>query len=82
MVSAFTDIAIPSDLAAFGEVGLAGELRSVSAARTRVDEAAKLGFGRVLLPISAARSLRKSAPIEVIGAATLAEAIKHTMPQK
>jgi DNA repair protein RadA/Sms len=81
-VSAFTDIAIPSDLAAFGEVGLAGELRSVSAARTRVDEAAKLGFGRVLLPTSAARSLRKNAPIEVIGAATLAEAIRHTMPQK
>ncbi len=80
-VSAFSDVAVPSDLAAFGEVGLAGEIRSVSAARQRINEAAKLGFSRVLLPAASARALRKDAPIELIGAATLAEAIRHVMPR-
>src|ERR671938_135498 len=80
-VSAFSDVAIPSDVAAFGEVGLAGELRSVSAARTRLGEAAKLGFSRVLLPASNARALRKDAPVELLGAATLAEALRHALPR-
>jgi DNA repair protein RadA/Sms len=80
-VSAFSDVAIPSDVAAFGEVGLAGELRSVSAARTRLNEAAKLGFSRVLLPASSAPALRKDAPVELLGAATLAEAIRHALPR-
>src|ERR671938_936786 len=80
-VSAFSDVAIPSDVAAFGEVGLAGELRSVSAARTRLGEAAKLGFSRVLLPASNARALRKDAPVELLGAATLTEAIRHALPR-
>jgi DNA repair protein RadA/Sms len=80
-VSAFSDVAIPADVAAFGEVGLAGELRSVSAARTRLNEAAKLGFSRVLLPASSARALRKDAPVELLGAATLAEAIRHALPR-
>jgi DNA repair protein RadA/Sms len=68
-------------VAAFGEVGLAGELRSVSAARTRLNEAAKLGFSRVLLPASSAPALRKDAPVELLGAATLAEAIRHALPR-
>ena len=80
-VSAFSDVAIPSDVAAFGEVGLAGELRSVSAARTRLNEAAKLGFSRVLLPASSAPALRKDAPVELLGAATLADAIRHALPR-
>ena len=80
-VSAFSDIPIPVDVAAFGEVGLAGELRAVSAPRERIKEAAKLGFSRVILPASSARALRKDAPIELVGAATLAEAIAHIMPR-
>ncbi len=80
-VSAFSDVPMPSDLAAFGEVGLAGELRAVSGARERVNEAAKLGFKRVVVPASTAQALRKSAPIEVIGAATLSDALRHIMPR-
>ncbi len=82
VVSAFSDIAIPNDLAVFGEVGLAGELRSVSGVRARVSEAAKLGFSRALVPASSARALRKDAPLELLGAATLAEALRHVMPQR
>src|SRR6185312_9680692 len=82
LVSAFSDIAVPAEVAAFGEVGLAGELRSVSAPRERLNEAAKLGFSRVILPAATARSLKKGAPIEVVGAATLSEAIGHVLPRE
>ncbi len=80
-VSAFSDVPMPHDLVAFGEVGLAGELRSVSGGRERVGEAAKLGFNRVIVPASTAQALRKGAPIEVIGAATLSDALRHIMPR-
>lgn len=41
---------LPADLVVFGEVGLAGEVRQVSHARRRLNEAARLGFTRVVVP--------------------------------
>ncbi len=52
IVSSFKNKAIPQDVAAFGEVGLSGEVRSVSMAKERVREAYKLGFGTCILPRS------------------------------
>jgi len=80
-VSAFSDVAVPDQTAAFGEVGLAGELRSVGNARERINEVARLGFNRVVVPASTAQALRKGAPIDVLGAATLTDAIRHIMPR-
>ena len=50
LVSSIRDIPIPPDLIAFGEIGLAGEVRSVQSADQRVSEAARLGFTRIALP--------------------------------
>ncbi|HLV00454.1 MAG TPA: magnesium chelatase domain-containing protein, partial [Acidobacteriota bacterium] len=50
VVSSFNDKALPPDTVVFGEVGLAGEVRAVNLAQTRVKEASNLGFRRVLLP--------------------------------
>lgn len=50
MASSFRDRAIPNDLAAIGEVGLTGELRSVSALGQRLSEVRRLGFTKCLLP--------------------------------
>jgi DNA repair protein RadA/Sms len=82
VVSAFSDVPIAIDIAAFGEVGLAGELRSVGSAQARLNEAARLGFSRAVVPATIARMLGKDAPIPVLGAATLTEALRHVMPQK
>ncbi|SRR5579883_8283 len=82
VVSAFSDVPIAADIAAFGEVGLAGELRSVGSAQARLNEAARLGFSRAVVPATTARMLGKDAPIPVLGAATLTEALRHVMPQK
>ena len=50
LVSNLLDKPIPDDVAAFGEVGLAGEIRSVSAIQQRVSEAYRLGFTTCIVP--------------------------------
>jgi DNA repair protein RadA/Sms len=53
VVSAMTGVPVPGDLVVCGEVGLAGELRQVGRIDRRLAEAARLGFGRVLVPTTA-----------------------------
>lgn len=50
LASAAKDKVIDSDVCAFGEIGLAGEVRFVSNIDHRVEEAAKLGFKKIILP--------------------------------
>ncbi|MBQ3416670.1 MAG: DNA repair protein RadA [Ruminococcus sp.] len=50
LVSSLKDAVIPADAIAFGEIGLAGEIRTVSHAQQRVTEAARLGFHRIIVP--------------------------------
>lgn len=50
IASIVDDRAVPRDLVALGEVGLAGELRLVAQTERRLAEASRLGFGRALLP--------------------------------
>lgn len=50
LVSALSGVAVPADMVAFGEIGLAGEVRSVGQSETRLKEAAKLGFEKALVP--------------------------------
>ena len=50
IASAFKDAPIPRDLVSFGEVGLSGEVRSVSQSSRRAAEAKRLGYTRVVGP--------------------------------
>ena len=50
IVSSFTDRPIPSKVLAFGEIGLAGEVRPASRGQERLKEAAKLGFEKAIMP--------------------------------
>jgi DNA repair protein RadA/Sms len=50
LISSITDKIIPEDILAIGEIGLAGECRAVSNLETRVKEAERLGFSRVIVP--------------------------------
>ncbi len=71
---------VAADLALVGEVGLSGELRSVGQLPRRLNEAAKLGFTRVLVPRTVARRLEHPpAGLEVLGAATLREALEMAL---
>ncbi len=59
LISAYRDIEIADDLVAIGEVGLSGEVRSVSFIESRVKEAARLGFKKILVPYRSAKKLEK-----------------------
>lgn len=52
LLSAMLDKPLPARLASFGEIGLTGEIRSVSRADTRLKEAAALGFTHAVIPPS------------------------------
>ncbi len=71
IISSFKEAPVDKDTAAFGEVGLSGEVRAVSMCERRVIEAQKLGFTRVIVPRANHRSLLDIKGIEVIEVASL-----------
>ncbi len=76
LVSSLKDVPIKDDALAFGEIGLAGEIRSVSHAQARILEADRLGFQRCILPYHNIKSL-SSIPqlnIQLIGVRDIREA--------
>jgi DNA repair protein RadA/Sms len=74
VLSSFRDRALPTDLAAFGEIGLSGEVRPVPNGQERLREAAKHGFRRIIVP-------RANAPkkaidgVQVVAVSRVGEAI-------
>lgn len=78
LVSGLKDKPMPEDVIAFGEIGLAGEIRAVNSAKARVAEAARLGFKRCILPYNNLKSLQETIPgIEVIGVKNIREAYER-----
>ena len=75
MASSFYNRPVRADFAIFGEVGLAGELRTVSQSDRRLREAAKLGFTRGLMPRMRGKQAAQIEGIEAVTARSLAEAI-------
>lgn len=78
IASSFRNRPVAADLALIGEVGLSGELRSVGQLPRRLQEAAKLGFTRALVPRSSLKRKGGDAlpeGIEVMGIRTLGEAL-------
>ncbi len=74
VLSSFRDRPLPHDLAIFGEVGLAGEIRPVPSGQERLQEAAKHGFKRVILP--RANAPKKSMDgVEIIAVDRLSDAL-------
>jgi DNA repair protein RadA/Sms len=81
VASSTWDAPVSADMAFVGEIGLSGELRAVSQITTRIKEAAKLGFKRVMVP----RTYRKDEPVsgvEVLPVRSLPDALDHALPQR
>jgi len=76
IASSFKSTPVAADLAIVGEIGLSGELRAVGQLSKRLNEAAKLGFKRCLVPKSFRRQEIASDGIEVIGVRSLKEALQ------
>jgi DNA repair protein RadA/Sms len=60
-----------------GEIGLTGEIRRVNRIEQRVAEAQKLGFKRILIPKNNLKGWQPPEGIEVVGVATIADAIRR-----
>ena len=75
LVSSLKDSPVPEGVVAFGEIGLAGEIRSVSQAEARISEAARLGFTRIILPKPNLKNLSvRPDGAEIIGVRTVRDA--------
>jgi DNA repair protein RadA/Sms len=74
VASAAKGLALPADLVAIGEVGLAGEIRKVSGVTRRLQEAYRLGFKRALVPTG---SDTKIDGMEIVEVSRLDAALKR-----
>ena len=78
LISSLTNRTIPDDLIAIGELGLAGECRTVSELEYRVKEAARLGFTKVIVP--AGNSVqRKTDGVNIISINGIYETLHYLM---
>lgn len=75
LVSSLKDRAVDEKTIVFGEVGLSGEVRAVSMAEQRVNEAVKLGFDACMLPQICLDKMKHTGKIRLIGVRTVREAI-------
>jgi DNA repair protein RadA/Sms len=75
IVSSLRDAAMDPQVAGVGEIGLSGEVRAVSQAERRVQEAAKLGFKRFILPANNLKGLSRVDGITLVGVETIDEAL-------
>ena len=82
VLSSYQNRELGDDVAVFGEVGLSGEVRAVTMAENRVNEAAKLGFRRCILPSVSLKGLKKPTGMELIGVSNLQEAARRCWPAK
>ncbi len=76
IISSMKDQPIDEKTIAFGEVGLSGEVRSVSMAEQRVREAQKLGFDTVILPAVCCRQAARVDGIHLIGVRNVRDAMQ------
>ena len=75
VLSSFRNRPMPNDLIAFGELGLAGEVRPVAGGEERLAEAAKHGFRRAIVPEANRPRKAVKLDIEVIPVSRLEQAI-------
>lgn len=76
IVSSFKNRPIDEKIVVFGEVGLSGEVRAVSMAEKRVQEAKKLGFTTCILPKSNREALKEVKDITLCGVSNVQEAME------
>ncbi len=79
IASSFRDAPLPDKLAAVGEVGLTGEIRSVQALDLRLSEIARLGFEQCVIPSRVRGELKVPKGLELIRVKTLREAVEKTL---
>lgn len=79
LASSFRDKSVPSDLVAIGEVGLTGELRSVSSLGQRLSEVHRLGFTKCIVPSRSSGKLVVPDGLQLIRVNNIREALNAVL---
>ena len=76
IASSYLDKPVPNGMAAVGEVGLSGEIRSVSHMEQRLSEVKRLGFTQCIIPAHHAVDLRARSTLELLPVRNISEALR------
>ena len=82
VASSFLDRPLGTDLAAFGEVGLSGEIRSVNALNQRLGEISRLGFKRCVIPDHVRDEVKQFQGLDLIPVKSVGEAMASVLGKK
>lgn len=77
IISCYLNKPLPEDMTFFGEVGLTGELRTVSMAQRRLYESKKMGFKRCMMPFDALGSIEKTDGIGIVSVRNLGDVVAY-----
>ena len=75
VASSLRDRAVGPEIAVMGEVGLAGEVRTIPQCERRISECARLGFTTIIVPRACAKRVPKQEGVNVVGVDTVAQAL-------
>ncbi|MCM1253163.1 MAG: DNA repair protein RadA [Clostridium sp.] len=75
IASSFKNKPIDERMAAFGEIGLSGEVRAVSMIEQRIQEAVKMGFTTCMIPAVCLKQIKGKDDIKIIGVSSVQDAI-------
>ncbi len=79
IASSLTDKIVSGKTVLIGEVGLGGEVRSVSHIEKRIQEAQKLGFEKIIIPHNNMKNLKVNSSLKILGVESLTEAINDVI---
>ena len=82
IASSYLDRPLGADLAAIGEIGLSGEIRSVSALNQRLSEISRLGFKRCVIPDHRQDEIRPLTGLQLLPARNISEAIAAVLARE
>ena len=79
VVSSLKNQSVKNDFVVLGEVGLGGEIRSIGHIDKRIQEAEKLGFENIVLPVNNIKSVKSKKSIKLIAVDNISEAINKIL---
>lgn len=75
IASSFKNRPIDDKVAAFGEIGLSGEVRGISMIEQRIQEAAKMGFTTCIIPKVCMKQVKNKGNVKILGVSSVQDAI-------
>ena len=79
IASSYRNVPVPSDVLVFGEIGLTGELRAVTMAEKRVQEAKKMGFKTIIIPNANYKEVKDIKGINIVCAKSVEQLLERAL---